>query len=506
MGTVSHKTQCPSCASRGGDTNGDNLIVYEDGGSFCFACGYTKHTNVSSSPFSVEFSNDFLGLRKEVLQKYKVFLRVNQDKISLCFPYVNTHGTVVKIKSRTFDNGKLERDFKFTNVGVTSDKHVPLFGYIQKLPPNLIIFEGERDLLLYESTYGIPDDSWHYMALPGTSNAKNAAIALGDYTGKIHLCFDDDEAGKNATKEFLAHKQALVNITPLGKDVSNVIERGETLELNWSVDDGTVKDSKEAFLSFLTQVATEPLLDLGEAFQEVWMPRKGMLGMICGASGSGKSFFVDWLVLKAISQQKTVLIHSLEMPPGELYSRLLFQLTGERLITEAKARELQPWFDAFDRYLKVNTNTSSIETIGTQLKANFGDVDIVVVDTISLFAKSLEWDKLITQCYALKQVALDKTLGSPMVLAVSQMSTKNVKRQSVTIDNLFGAAGLAHAPDYIQFMDTNDDGSLFFKVLKRDRILGQYATKNLRFDFPSGAYYEVTEKTNMSEENYDEIF
>jgi twinkle protein len=34
------KTQCPKCASSGGDNSGDNLAVYDDGHGYCFACEY----------------------------------------------------------------------------------------------------------------------------------------------------------------------------------------------------------------------------------------------------------------------------------------------------------------------------------------------------------------------------------------------------------------------------------------------------------------------------------
>ena len=35
-----HKAACPICRSRGNDTRGDNLAVYQDGHSYCYACGY----------------------------------------------------------------------------------------------------------------------------------------------------------------------------------------------------------------------------------------------------------------------------------------------------------------------------------------------------------------------------------------------------------------------------------------------------------------------------------
>jgi len=40
------KEQCPACASKGNDTSKDNLAVYSDGQTHCFACG--NHTGYGS--------------------------------------------------------------------------------------------------------------------------------------------------------------------------------------------------------------------------------------------------------------------------------------------------------------------------------------------------------------------------------------------------------------------------------------------------------------------------
>ena len=62
--TYTHKTQCPKCASEGGDRSGDNLHVYgldDDGrslGFHCFSCQFT----VPSEEFLAEISsNSFSG-------------------------------------------------------------------------------------------------------------------------------------------------------------------------------------------------------------------------------------------------------------------------------------------------------------------------------------------------------------------------------------------------------------------------------------------------------------
>jgi len=50
-----HKERCPRCASRGQDTSGDNLAVYEDGHAHCYACQYHKGTDVSQRLYQAAY-------------------------------------------------------------------------------------------------------------------------------------------------------------------------------------------------------------------------------------------------------------------------------------------------------------------------------------------------------------------------------------------------------------------------------------------------------------------
>jgi hypothetical protein len=41
--------QCPKCAKRGADRRGNNLGVWDDGGAYCFSCGYRRSPTFKSS-------------------------------------------------------------------------------------------------------------------------------------------------------------------------------------------------------------------------------------------------------------------------------------------------------------------------------------------------------------------------------------------------------------------------------------------------------------------------
>lgn len=54
-------TACPRCRENGGDTRGNNLVVYDDGGYHCFACGYHKSGGfVFQKPSDVKHDNPLL--------------------------------------------------------------------------------------------------------------------------------------------------------------------------------------------------------------------------------------------------------------------------------------------------------------------------------------------------------------------------------------------------------------------------------------------------------------
>lgn len=52
------KSKCPSCARIGRDRHADNLIIYPNGGSHCFSCGYHSHGTASRRPFTAPPAGD----------------------------------------------------------------------------------------------------------------------------------------------------------------------------------------------------------------------------------------------------------------------------------------------------------------------------------------------------------------------------------------------------------------------------------------------------------------
>jgi len=55
---VTHKEQCPKCASTGGDKHGDNLSVYDDGHAYCFKCSHLIKGGKMGNADPIQFKKD----------------------------------------------------------------------------------------------------------------------------------------------------------------------------------------------------------------------------------------------------------------------------------------------------------------------------------------------------------------------------------------------------------------------------------------------------------------
>jgi hypothetical protein len=87
------KEQCPDCAKQGKDKGRDNLAIYSDGQTHCFACGshgFTEHrggealggvkVKIKDSGWIQEYRGDYYSLpdrkiRGETLEKYRIKCR-----------------------------------------------------------------------------------------------------------------------------------------------------------------------------------------------------------------------------------------------------------------------------------------------------------------------------------------------------------------------------------------------------------------------------------------------
>ena len=239
-----HKEQCPDCANTGGDTGKDNLAVYSDGQTHCFACGkhgFVEHDNKepvqiqepTSKPWVDEYRGEFYSLpdrklRAETLEKYKV--KAEKDAkgniIKHHYPYHNKKGDMVGIKTRLVANKKF---FGHGNTAKTNQ----LFGQslFRRGGKFITICEGELDAM---ATYEMFGSKWPAVSVNNGANCVDnikANIEWLDSFETVVICFDNDEAGRAAAKQIapiLGPNKCKILTLAKHKDCSDYLSNGDS--------------------------------------------------------------------------------------------------------------------------------------------------------------------------------------------------------------------------------------------------------------------------------------
>ena len=215
---VLSKTACPQCRKTGGDTSGDNLVNYADGGSHCFACGYTIRSAYSkggsdknkgiipnpSMPLNLCEITGFKGglITTQTLTKYEVF-QLEEDgnpTYVAVYPYYDLEGNLRGVKYRDFAaEARDKKHHKWFH-----GEPYSFFGLRNRntMSDTLIICEGESDTMaasqvfIHETCVGVSGCDNIEKAL------RNAATWVRSFK-RIYVCMDNDNAGKIALAKAL---------------------------------------------------------------------------------------------------------------------------------------------------------------------------------------------------------------------------------------------------------------------------------------------------------------
>lgn len=277
MSNVIEKTVCPGCRAKGGDTSGDNLIVYDNGGRFCFVCdkAYSlsdtyKHLNKNYFKMEIDFPvtnytredwerdkvqyttdpRGFRGLKKSTCDTYKVHHLIDE-----------TTGEVLKqfypvTKDKNFSGIKVRRNTtpKTFYADGYNKTDCELFG--QALFRNsssrwVVITSGELDALsayqILNSEEGLlkkdrETGDYAYPVIPVVSGTTGEASSLKQYQNNydflnrfetVYLIPDQDEAGEAALHKVATclpkNKLKIINLP--AKDVNKLLEDGRGKDL-----------------------------------------------------------------------------------------------------------------------------------------------------------------------------------------------------------------------------------------------------------------------------------
>ena len=208
---VISKSACPQCRKNGGDTAGDNLVNYSDGGSHCFACGYNVRGSTGkygdkgitppmpSMPLNLMEITSLKGglITNATLLKYEVFQLEENGKPTYVavYPYYDLEGNLHGVKYRDFlaeqRDGKHHKWFhgSFHSFFGTRNRNT--------MSDTLIICEGESDTMacsqvfIHETCVGVSGANSMEKAL------RAAATWIRSFK-RIYVCMDNDNAGKEA--------------------------------------------------------------------------------------------------------------------------------------------------------------------------------------------------------------------------------------------------------------------------------------------------------------------
>jgi len=319
---VTHKEQCPKCASTGGDKHGDNLSVYDDGHAYCFKCSHLIKGGKMGNADPIQFKKDddswehnYRGeyyqlpdrkIRAQTLEKYKV--KVEKDAqgkiIKHHYPYHNKKGEMVGIKTRLVSNKR------FFGSGNTSSSNM-LFGQEMIKPggKSVTVCEGELDAM---SAYEMFGNRFNFVSIGNgvncTDNIK-ANLEWLDSFESVVLCFDDDEAGRESAKKIapiIGPNKCKILTLNRHKDASDYLISGDDKEFQneWYnakayVVSGVASpdDMREALLDYNK---TE-LIPLPDTFGDLqYMTRgglaKGELTSIIAHTSIGKTTILNELI------------------------------------------------------------------------------------------------------------------------------------------------------------------------------------------------------------------
>lgn len=309
-GNVDHKTQCPECAESGRDNSHDNLAVYEDGYSTCYACDYfhydkgAKEVPKEKKPKKVTPMIDLnikdLGRRKvskEVCEHYGYGSSTLHGSPCQVANYKDSSGKTVAQKIRF-------KDKKFFWTGDKSQVQGFFGQSMYQKGKKLVITEGEVDALSVSQVIG---KNWPVVSLPdGAGSAEKVCKEQLEYLSgfeEIVLFFDADEPGIEAAAQVskLLPGRCKTAQYPEGfKDASDLLQagRGEDIkQAYWNAVE-TYVDGDIVELGSLDyeDIMSEPVIgydtpftDLNEAIKGL---RKGELTIVTAGSGIGKSTIV----------------------------------------------------------------------------------------------------------------------------------------------------------------------------------------------------------------------
>lgn len=376
------KEACPRCQAKGNDSSGDNLINYGEGmGSYCFSCGYSVMSDARKAELGVDKYeyDDKEVMTKELitpseLEQVKGYTGTQghgqrgitdetYKAYAVRFKYDEESGDVVE-HFYPYTEGYKAAGFKVRKVPVKDfysvgriGKNSELYGqwkWKEHQAKYVLLCAGEVDAMsafqMLENYRKSKDGDF---VVPVVSSAIGESgsykqiqqqYAWLDQATRIVVCYDNDDAGKDAVKK-------LVDVIPKGK---MFVMKLSLKDANEYLTKGKEKQFVSAFFSATAYspdgiIGSDGLMD--SILEQVQIPKiplppfmhrvqKQMAGGIplqtitClgSASGTGKSTFIDEMVYYWVfNSPHKVGILSLESDGSQYGIKMLSRHVGRKI-------------------------------------------------------------------------------------------------------------------------------------------------------------------------------
>ncbi len=381
---------CPQCRKAGKDRSGDNLVNYGEGmGKHCFACGFSI---LSDAERAARGLDDYVYDDKEVMTKELI----TEEEIEKLKGYTGVHGKncrgipdevykayACRFKYSEVDSSVEEVYYPYTEgykaAGYKVRKLPKEFYSVGKIGKNSELFgqwkwrntqgkyvllcAGEVDAMSaytmlekYRTSKGSDFDPIPVVssAIGESGSHKQVQIHYEWFNGfdKIIVCYDNDEAGKEATKK-------LVDVLPKGKmfvmkltlkDANEYLEKGKEKQFIKLFYDAPayspagVVGSGELPSRMREEIASDKI-EFPPFMRKVNEMTGGGLGLgkICNigaASGLGKTVYVDTIIYHLIfNSPYRVGVVSMELNAAQYGISMLSRHVGRKISNIADKEE-----------------------------------------------------------------------------------------------------------------------------------------------------------------------
>lgn len=504
---VVSRKRCPKCAANGNDTSGNNLAVYDDGHSYCYACQFYIKGNKMESE-TVEETPTYVNEKFRVGEIQALPHRRINDKTVRQYGYQTT-STGAEIENFYSSDGSLQAQHirydgkKFAWLGDTNN--LPFFG--QHLFPSggkrICITEGAIDCLtmaqLFENKYPV-------VSIPnGVNSAVKCIKDNYEYVSSfetIVLCFDMDDPGQKAARdvaEVLPPGKVKIMSLPR-KDPNEMLvnaESSQLLQAYWNA-----KTYSPDSILHVSQVVSDNENSSVKVYEYPWDSLttfmigqdSGRLNLWTSATGHGKSTIIRELVVDHLNHNRAVGAVFLEESPEQTVDDLISLKIGKPVrkimsqrqlnelrkannkttvdmvednLTEEEYNEAKTEISSKPLYLYDHIGNANINNIINRLEymAVGLDCKVIFLDHITLLGNMLlssgsdfgNDERLVLDSVMKKLRELVERTGVTLhVIAHIKKTDKNVDEgDRINLNDLRGSGSLAQISDNVFALERN---------------------------------------------------